>query len=100
MTINLVNPTQKDRCVFCGGEVEGRSVTFTYHEGDKCLLVENVPAEVCRQCGEETYAPDVADELLRLARGLAQGFARDKFRPVRTVEVPVFSFRSSPESSK
>jgi len=72
------------KCVFCGGKVEKRTVTFSYDEEDKYLLVENVPAEVCTKCGEKTYSPQVADELLR--------YARDDFKPMKTIEVPVFNF--------
>lgn len=72
------------KCVFCGGKVEARMVTFSYEEDDKYLLVENVPAEVCTKCGEKIYSPEVTDELLR--------FAHDEFKPVKTVKVPVFDF--------
>lgn len=72
------------KCVFCGGKVEKRMVTFSYEEDDKYLFVENVPALVCPKCGEKTYSPEVTDKLLR--------FARDEFEPVKTIEVPVFDF--------
>ncbi len=72
------------RCVFCGGNVEKKKVTFCYDEDDKYLFIENVPAEVCMKCGEKTYSPEVTDELLR--------FARDEFKPVKTIKVPVFNF--------
>jgi len=72
------------KCVFCGGEAIEKKVTFSYEEGEKYVFVENVPAEVCASCGEKTYSPDVIDELLR--------FARDEFKPVKTIEVPVFDY--------
>lgn len=72
------------KCVFCGGETKKTEVTFSYEEGDKYFLVEHVPAEVCERCGEKTYSPDVTDELLK--------FAKNKFKPVRKREVPVFDF--------
>jgi len=72
------------KCVFCGGKVEKKRVTFSYEENNKYLLVENVPAEVCTKCGEKTYSPEVTDELLR--------FTKDKFPPVKIIEVPVFDF--------
>lgn len=59
-------------------------VTFTYEEDDKYLFVENVPALVCNKCGERIYSPEVTDKLLK--------FAKDEFRPVKTIEVPVFDF--------
>lgn len=72
------------KCVFCGGKVEKMLVTFSYEEEDKYLLVEHVPAEVCTQCGERTYSPEVTDELLK--------FAKKESKPVKTIEVPVFDF--------
>jgi len=75
------------RCVFCGGRVESKMVTFSYEDDDKHLLVEHVPAEVCDKCGEKTYSPDVADELLR--------FAGNEFSPVKVIEVPVYDYAES-----
>ena len=59
-------------------------VTFSYEEDGKYLLVENVPALVCIKCGQKMYSPEVTDKLLR--------FARDEFKPVKTIEVTVFDF--------
>lgn len=75
------------KCVFCGGKVERKLVTFSYEDEDKYLLVEHVPAEVCEKCGEKTYSPQVSDELLK--------FAKDEFKPVKTIKVPVFDFEES-----
>ena len=72
------------KCVFCGGHVEKEMVTFTYEDDDKYLFVEHVPAAVCTRCGEKMYSPEVTDELLK--------FAKDKFKPVKTIKVPVFDF--------
>ena len=71
-------------CVFCGGKVELQNVTFIYNGDGDYLFVENVPAEVCSQCGEKTYSPEVTDDLLRLAKR--------KLQPAKTVEVPVFDY--------
>ena len=75
------------KCVFCGGKVEKKRVTFNYEEDNKFLLVENVPAEVCSKCGEKTYSPQVTDKLLR--------FAKDEFKPLKIIKVPVFNFAES-----
>lgn len=72
------------KCIFCGGKLEKKIVTFYYEEDGKYLLVENVPAEVCTKCGEKIYSPKVTDELLK--------FARDKFKPVKSIKIPVFDF--------
>ena len=72
------------KCVFCGGKVEKKKVTFSYEDDDKYLFVEHVPADVCTKCGEKMYSPEVTDELL--------GFAREESKPVKTVNVPVYNF--------
>ena len=64
--------------VVLGGEI------IEEYPDDKYLFIENVPAEVCMKCGEKTYSPEVTDKLLR--------FARDEFKPVKTIKVPVFNF--------
>ncbi len=60
------------RCCFCGGETERASVTDLYSEGSFYLAVENVPADVCRQCGERYYSPEVTERLLRLTQQLRE----------------------------
>jgi YgiT-type zinc finger domain-containing protein len=72
------------RCVFCGGKLENRRVNFTHEQNGKYLVVENVPAEVCTKCGEKVYSPEVTENLL--------SFARQEFKPVKKVMVPVFDF--------
>jgi YgiT-type zinc finger domain-containing protein len=73
-----------DKCVFCGGKVVSKQVTFVYESERSCFFVEHVPAEVCTKCGENTYAPDVAYELLK--------YAKKKSKPIKTLKVPVFNF--------
>ena len=72
------------RCVFCGGKVESRKVIFTYESEAQFILVKNVPAKVCTHCGEKTYSPKITDELLK--------FAKHQFKPIKTIEIPVFDY--------
>ena len=71
-------------CVFCGGQLEDREVTFVYDYDDNYFFISHVPAEVCLQCGEKTYSPKVADELIRLAK--------KEFAPTKIIQVPVFEY--------
>lgn len=75
------------KCVFCGGNVVKSKVTFTYEEGERHLIIEHVPAEICNSCGEKMYSPEVTDELLR--------FAMNEFKPVRKIEAPVYGFAAN-----
>ena len=72
------------KCVFCGGNLKKKKVTFSYEENEKYLLVENVPAEVCFKCGEKIYPPEVTKELFK--------FASEEIPPVRVKKVPVFDY--------
>ncbi len=73
-------------CVFCGGKIEERPVTFSHEQDEHFILVRNVPAEVCTACGEKMYSPEITDELLK--------FAMNRFKPVKMIEIPLFDFRS------
>jgi YgiT-type zinc finger domain-containing protein len=55
-------------CHFCGGEVVEQRVTVDYRWGDAFLVViRNVPAGVCRVCGEQYFKAEVVKEMEKLA---------------------------------
>jgi YgiT-type zinc finger domain-containing protein len=45
----MFNPTT---CARCGGSLERKTITHRQPWGDELYEFENVPALVCRQCGE------------------------------------------------
>ena len=73
------------KCVFCRGTLQQEIVTLTYEDEEKFILVEHVSAEVCSQCGEKPYAPDVTEALLR--------FAKHPMKPIKMKQVPVYDFQ-------
>ena len=62
------------RCPMCGGEKAPGRTTYSADLGTGVVVVRNVPAEICKQCGEEWIGPDAARaieqivEKARLAR--------------------------------
>lgn len=51
------------RCAVCKGEVEERLIRYV-QEIDGCVvIVENVPADVCVECGERFIRSDVAERI-------------------------------------
>jgi len=80
----------KMSCVFCGGKIEPQNTTFVYEDKKQYIVIENVPAEVCIRCGEKTYSPDVADDVLK--------FAKTIFKPIKTIQIPVFDYVSRIEA--
>ncbi len=71
-------------CEVCHGTVAGENITFTVELDDKLVVVENVPAKVCGQCGERRFSPDTVEKL--------QKTVWEQNDPVRIIETPVFDF--------
>ncbi len=50
-------------CIFCGGNIRQKIVTVVKEHFGEVLIIENVPAGVCTQCGEREYEAVVASKL-------------------------------------
>ena len=61
-----------------------RNVTYTLQMNGKLYVVENVPARVVVETGEELFSPETVERIHRLIRG--------EKKPARVVETPVFDF--------
>lgn len=44
---------QLSLCPMCGGRKEHSTTTFSVDYGDGIIIIRNVNAEICVQCGEE-----------------------------------------------
>lgn len=85
-------------CTHCGStSVRSTNVRSAFWDGDRLVVVEDVPAIVCDACHEQFY-DDRTMVVLDLMRG--DGFPADKAR--REIKVPVFSFqdRLTPKASR
>ena len=56
-------------CWFCGGEVVERRVTVTRQRDGRVVVIENIPAEVCGDCGERVFLPEQVEKMERILRG-------------------------------
>lgn len=56
-------------CVMCKGTLENKNTTFMI-ELDNCIIIKNVPSQVCKQCGEVTYSDEVAKQLEKLVNAV------------------------------
>lgn len=61
-----------------------QKVTYTLESEGKFIIIENVPARVCRETGEQYFAPETVEQLQRIAF--------EQRRPVRVLATPVFEF--------
>ena len=58
-----------EQCVLCRGDLEERSIRHIMEYEGRIVVVENVPALVCTQCGESVLWPDVAEKLQQIVWG-------------------------------
>jgi YgiT-type zinc finger domain-containing protein len=72
-------------CSYCGGALEEQRVQHDYRWEGELFIFEDVPAHVCRQCGEKYFHSGVVKAMERaVLRHL---------KPKRILQVPVFSYR-------
>lgn len=58
--------------------------TYTLKLGDRFFIVENVPARVCSETGEQFFAPETVEHI--------QGIIKRRKRPDRMIETPVYNY--------
>ena len=54
------------KCAACKGETSEQLIRYVQDFEGRVVIVENVPADVCAQCGEKYIRPDVAEKIQRL----------------------------------
>lgn len=64
-----------------------RRVTYTLEMSGRLFVVENVPARVNLDTGEQLFAPQTVERLQQMIRGGEP--------PVRVIETPVYEFVES-----
>jgi YgiT-type zinc finger domain-containing protein len=82
------------KCLICGGRMSYQERTtfidtFADDRETFPVIITDVPAEVCDQCGEKVYTPEVTDQLPQIIQRNREG----KPAP-RTVEVLLYSLAS------
>lgn len=61
-----------------------RRVTYTLEHEDKFTIIENVPARVNEETGEQFFSPSTVEHLHRTILGHA--------KPSKVVETPVYEY--------
>jgi YgiT-type zinc finger domain-containing protein len=59
-------------------------VTYTLEHGGKFYIIKHVPARVCKETGEQYFAPETVEHIQALIKG--------KKKPVKFVETPVYEY--------
>jgi YgiT-type zinc finger domain-containing protein len=66
----------------CPGEYEHREVVHTVHQGDRIIVIDHVPAEVCTICGDVLFTPETVRRI--------ESLPHTAVPPIRTV--PLYDF--------
>jgi YgiT-type zinc finger domain-containing protein len=61
-----------------------RKVTYTLEKDGKFVIVENVPARVCLETGEQFFSPETVERLQRM-------ILEDE-KPKKVIQTPVYEF--------
>ena len=61
-----------EACEYCGGPIVEKRVTLHRKVRRQYVLIENVPAGVCTQCGTRCYAANVLKTMEESLRGRRQ----------------------------
>lgn len=72
-------------CEVCGGTTHETELNVTLWDGDRLVVVEDVPAAICDQCQEQFYDERSAQQIKAL---MQRGFPEED--AVREISVPVF----------
>ena len=71
------------QCYYCGGRVLPQRVRHVHPWDGTVVIFDDVPAEVCQQCGEVYFSPDTVE--------LFDTIVREGGEPASVISVPVFS---------
>ena len=62
-----------------------REGTYTLENSGKFVIVEHVPARVCKETGEEFFAPETVENIQKIIKG--------EKKPVCMIETPVYDYK-------
>ena len=77
-----------NRCRSCGGNLEDGRVTHAEEFSGQIAILENVPARVCKQCGDGLFRPEVVEKIQQLIWPAVT--------PNRMSQVPVYDLSETP----
>ena len=61
------------RCALCrGGQTRPGLTTIVLFRGDTTVIMKEVPADVCGDCGEPVMSENISERVLTMAEGAVQ----------------------------
>ncbi len=55
-----------NKCAICGGELKKDTTTLTFDRENKVIVIRNVPALVCSNCGESYFDAETTRKLEKI----------------------------------
>ena len=74
-------------CPVCGGILENKTIQIDFRYGGQLVIVDGVPAQVCKGCGEQLVTAATSKQI--------DALLDSKIKPIRSIAVPVFPFRQN-----
>lgn len=57
-------------CFYCKGSMEDAVTTHVAEDGDRIIIIKQVPCQKCKQCGEVAYTATVVGRLEQITKQL------------------------------
>ncbi len=59
----MPSPPRLDHCALCNGKLEEGTTEFMARASGEVVIINNVPALVCEQCGEAYYTVEISRKI-------------------------------------
>ncbi len=61
------------QCIICKqGKTKSGTTTVTLQRGDSTIIIKDVPAEICENCGEYYLSETITERILKMAEDSIQ----------------------------
>ncbi|MCL4557680.1 MAG: type II toxin-antitoxin system MqsA family antitoxin [Deltaproteobacteria bacterium] len=61
------------QCIICKqGKTKSGTTTVTLQRGDSTIIIKDVPAEICENCGEYYLSETITERILKMAEDAIQ----------------------------
>mgnify|MGYP005837390509 CR=1 FL=1 len=74
-------------CDLCGGVLRAKVIEMEFIKDGERILCENIPADVCAQCGEKYLSDKVMEGIEKFLE------RRHQEHPKRYISIPVYEFK-------
>jgi YgiT-type zinc finger domain-containing protein len=75
------------KCQVCGEQMVEQQIKQDFWIRGDLIVIEDVPAGVCPQCGEKIVRADIGRQIAQILNN------SNSLKPVRNLNVPVIQFR-------